>query len=262
MLLWLLRTGRHSEGAPSPGPEGSWGASGGWRRARWRGGWSSCAPSSSCSRASASRFMKGPTPSSSETSKSVWSVRPPPWELAPVGWSSVGGGTVVEVGERGVVGAEVGAVSAPPAGGVCGEYRSGRASSSAASAAEVASWTVRLKRWQKWRHRRAVSESRSQAQMRCPTCPRAPCARTPHARVPVPSMPALPRVQTRMWWKAALKSWPSLLQEVALGRWADGACPAWCGCLFGSRGPHGGRDGGAGRYLSMLCRYGVDISQA
>ena len=45
---------------------------------------------------------------------SVWSVGAPTWELAAVGGPSEGGGTVVEAGERGVVGAEVAAVSATP----------------------------------------------------------------------------------------------------------------------------------------------------
>ena len=47
---------------------------------------------------------------------SVWSVGTPLWELAAVGGPSEGGGTVVEAGERGVVTAEVVAMSAPPVG--------------------------------------------------------------------------------------------------------------------------------------------------
>ena len=218
MLLLLLRTGRHSEGAPSPGPGGSWGASGGKRRGRCRGGWSSGSRSSSCSRATARRLIKGPTPSSSETIRSVWSVGPPPWKLAAVGWSSECGRAVVEARERGVVWAEVGVVPALPAVAVRGEWSSGWTSWSAASAARVASSTVRWKRWQNCRHRRAAAESRRQAQMRWPMCPRAPCARPPIATVPVPSRPALSFVQVQMWWRAVRTSWPSLLQGAALGR--------------------------------------------
>ena len=60
--------------------------------------------------------MKGPTPSSSETSMSVWSVGAPLCALAVMGRPSAEGGAVAEAGERGVATAEVVVLSAPPVG--------------------------------------------------------------------------------------------------------------------------------------------------
>ena len=218
MRLWWFRTGCCSEGEPCPGPGGTWGASRGERRGRCRGGWSSGSLSSSCSRAKARRLMKGPTPSSSEATWSVWSAGPSPWAPAAVAGSWGGGGGIVEARERGVVWAEVGVVSVLPAVTARGECSSGWTRWSAASTVRAASSAVRWKRWQNWRHRLAAAESRRHAQVRWPMWLRAPCAKPPMATVPVPSRPALSFVHDQMWWRTVWTCWLSWPQAASGGR--------------------------------------------